>query len=44
LNVWLRLIMGLIKSPKSRIIKYSDRSSRLNESSLYRLRKEVRHS
>ncbi|CAF1032924.1 unnamed protein product [Adineta ricciae] len=36
-----RLMKGLMKSPKSKIIKYSDRSSRLNETSLYRLRKEV---
>ncbi|CAF1117906.1 unnamed protein product [Rotaria sp. Silwood1] len=37
----LRLLMGLMKSPKSKIIKLSDHSSRLNESSLYRLKKEV---
>jgi hypothetical protein len=41
LNAWVRLLMGLMKSPKSRIIKFSDHSSRLNENSLYRLRKEV---
>ncbi|CAF0763759.1 unnamed protein product [Rotaria sordida] len=38
---WLRILMVLMKSPKSKIIKFSDHSSRLNESSLYRLRKEV---
>ncbi len=41
---WFRLLMELMKSPKSKIIKFSDRSSRVNESSLYRLRKEVQHS
>jgi ankyrin repeat-rich membrane spanning protein len=40
---WLRLLMGLMKSPKSKIMKFSDRSSRLNENSLYRLKKEVNH-
>jgi ankyrin repeat-rich membrane spanning protein len=43
LATWCRLLMGLMKSPKSRIIQFSDRSSRINESSLYRLRKEVSH-
>jgi len=43
LATWFRLIMGLMKSPKSKIIKFSDRSSRVNESSLHRLRKEVYH-
>ncbi len=43
LATWFRLLMGLMKSPKSKIIKFSDHSSRLNESSLYRLRKEVYH-
>ncbi len=38
---WLRLLMGLMKSPKSKIMKLSDRSSRLNENSLYGLKKEV---
>lgn len=38
---WLRLIIGLMKSPKSKIMKFSDRSARLNENSLYRLKKEV---
>jgi hypothetical protein len=40
-TTWLRLIMGLMKSPKSKIIKFSDHLSRANETSLYRLRKEV---
>jgi hypothetical protein len=40
---WLRLLVGLMKSPKSKIMKLSDRSSRLNENSLYRLKKEVTH-
>lgn len=43
LATWCRLLMGLMKSPKSKIMKFSDHSSRLNESSLYRLRKEVSH-
>jgi len=38
---WLRLLIGLMKSPKRKIMKYSDRSSRLNENSIYRLKKEV---
>jgi hypothetical protein len=38
---WLRLLAGLMKSPKSKIMKFADQSSRLNESSLYRLKKEV---
>ena len=38
---WSRLLIGLMKSPKSKIMKFSDRSSRLNENSLYRLKKEV---
>ncbi|CAF3425386.1 unnamed protein product [Rotaria sp. Silwood1] len=38
---WLRILTVLMKSPKSKILKFSDHSSRLNESSLYRLRKEV---
>ena len=38
---WLRLLVGLMKSPKSKIMKFSDRSSRLNENSLYHLKKEV---
>ncbi|CAF0782612.1 unnamed protein product [Rotaria sordida] len=37
----LQLLVGLMKSPKSKIMKLSDHSSRLNESSLYRLKKEV---
>jgi len=41
LGTWLRLLTVLMKSPKSKIIKLSDHSSRLNETSLYRLRKEV---
>ncbi|CAF0790019.1 unnamed protein product [Adineta steineri] len=40
-GTWFRLIKGLMRSPRSKIIKFSDRSSRLNETSLYRLRKEV---
>ena len=39
-----RLMKGLVKSPKTKIIKHSDSSSRLNETSLYRLRKEVNFS
>jgi hypothetical protein len=38
---WLRLLMGLMKSPKSKIMKLSDRSSRSNENTLYGLKKEV---
>lgn len=41
---WLRLLVSLLKSPKSKIMKFSDHSSRLNEGSLYRLKKEVGHS
>ncbi|CAF3023680.1 unnamed protein product [Rotaria socialis] len=37
----LRVFVGLLKSPKSKIMKFSDHSSRLNENSLYRLKKEV---
>ncbi|CAF3900552.1 unnamed protein product [Rotaria sp. Silwood2] len=37
----IRLLVALMKSPKSKIIKLADRSSRLNESALYRLKKEV---
>jgi hypothetical protein len=40
---WLRLLLGLMKSPKSKIMKFTDRSSRNNESSLYRLKKEVNY-
>ena len=38
---YFRLLLGLMKSPKSKIMKFFDHSSHLNESSLYRLRKEV---
>jgi ankyrin repeat-rich membrane spanning protein len=38
---WLRLLMGLMKSPKSKIMRLCDRSSRSNENSLYSLKKEV---
>ena len=41
-GTWIRLLMGLMKSPKSKIMKFSDHSSRLNESSIYRLKKEVK--
>ena len=44
LGIWFRLLKGLMKSPKSKIIKFSDHSPRLNETSLYRLRKEVQFS
>jgi hypothetical protein len=40
---WLRLLIGLMKSPKSKIMKFSDRSTRLNENSFYQLKKEVKH-
>ena len=42
-TTWLRLLIGLMKSPKSKIMRFLDHSSRLNESSLYRLKKQVRH-
>jgi hypothetical protein len=42
-GTWLRLLMVLMKSPKSKIMKFFDHSSRLSESSLYRLKKEVNH-
>ena len=38
---YFRLLLGLMKSPKSKIMKFFDHSSRLNEGCLYRLRKEV---
>ena len=40
-GTWFRLLRVLMKSPKSKIVKFLDHSSRLNETSLYRLRKEV---
>ena len=39
----LRLLVGLMKSPRSKIVKFSDRSSRQNDNSLYGLKKEVSH-
>ncbi|CAF1462733.1 unnamed protein product [Rotaria magnacalcarata] len=41
LATWLRILMALMRSPKSKIMKLLDQSSHLNESSLYRLKKEV---
>lgn len=41
LGTWLRLLIGLLKSPKSKIVRFAEHSARQNESSLYRLRKEV---
>jgi hypothetical protein len=40
---WLRLLVALMKSPKSKIMKFSDHSTRFNESSFYQLKKEVNH-
>jgi hypothetical protein len=40
---WVRLLVALMKSPKAKVMKFSDRSSRLNENTLYRLKKEVNH-
>ncbi|CAF1241410.1 unnamed protein product [Adineta ricciae] len=38
---WARLLLALMKSPKSKIMKFSDNSTRLNDNSIYRLKKEV---
>ncbi|UJR25141.1 hypothetical protein I4U23_006500 [Adineta vaga] len=38
---WVRLLLALMKSPKSKIMKFSDNSSRLNDNAIYRLKKEV---